>query len=624
MPPNETQHSEHQSGNEVAALIRRVMDRLSQDPAARVEALIAVEGGQQDDLSPEALLDLVYLEWAVRQEAGIDSPPEEYWRRFPQIFDQLVRQWDLEYGLDQLSSDPGWNAETAPSRPPTELPCGTSVGKYRIISPVGSGGQADVYRAVHPDLARDVILKRLRGADPLSPGDGETARQEGRLLARLEHPNIAQVYDVGLDDGAAYLVLEYVPGLSLEERQRTQPLDGPAQARLVAQIARATEAAHGLGILHRDIKPRNIVVRSDGTPKLIDFGLAELRDAWHVPPPPGQILGTLAYMAPEQAVDPRHAGPRSDIFSLGAVLYFLLTGHAPYQVDASTTLASLLDQVRGGQWDRAALSSCGGSPRLVAICRRALELSPENRYATAGEFAHDLERCGAAFPNRRRWLVAATLVVAVAAGSLARQPVVRTAATPPPPLALEAPSLQIHRHDADQTIALTDAVPLSSGQSIRLEARVPANHVLVLFSINGIGHLQQIASAPAEPHGRVWNYPAEGSVAPLAGPVGTECLFVVAGLDEATVTQAVRAAWSTPADWPALPEATVLRLTGTALTTEQTGRDLGAPRASRNPVDRVRATLLKFAISLTGQTPWLEALAFAHQEDADSESVENP
>jgi serine/threonine protein kinase len=200
-----------------------------------------------------------------------------------------------------------------------------------VIAPLDAGGQGLVYRGLHPTLGRDVVIKLSRAAG--GPADRDRLQEEGRILADLEHPNLARVYDLDVHDGRAFLVMEYVRGPHLEQFARQRPPSPRQAAALVAPVAQALAAAHRRGVVHRDVKPKNILIDEAGRPRLIDFGLARLEDAWHqAPSEEGEVAGTLAYMPPEQARDAAEVGPRSDVFSLGGVLYFLLTGKPLYGV----------------------------------------------------------------------------------------------------------------------------------------------------------------------------------------------------------------------------------------------------------------------------------------------------
>jgi serine/threonine-protein kinase len=213
-------------------------------------------------------------------------------------------------------------------------------------------------------------------------------RAEAEALAQLQHPNIVQVYEVGEQDGRPFFSLEYVDGGSLERRIQHTPQPPRQSAELIEVLARAVHAAHQRGIIHRDLKPANILLTSDGTPKVTDFGLAKQLGGRTGLTHTGAIMGTPSYMAPEQAQGQvRSTGPAADVYSLGAILYELLTGRPPFQ---GTSYLEVLDAVRYQD----AIPPTYFVPRLPrdleTICLRCLQKSPERRYASAQALADDL------------------------------------------------------------------------------------------------------------------------------------------------------------------------------------------------------------------------------------------
>ncbi len=628
-----------------AALSAKLLGRLrtlrdqSPPPKPRVEDVLQAEGLRAETLDLDVLTDLVYAEWTLRTEQGETLVQGEYRQRFPMISEQLERQWFLEQGLAELSQDPTWNR---PTQPPTDSGCAEQlefdfIGKYKVVSRLGAGGQAEVFRAVHPELLRDVVIKVLRPAwrvdtslirDPADPALVSRVFEEGRLLARLSHPHVAQVYDIGQHVGFPFLVMEFVPGLSLDQYQRTHSLSWPEVARLLAQVTRAVSAAHAQGIVHRDIKPQNIVVRDDGQPKLIDFGLAQMCDAWHPQELLPGISGTLGYMAPEQASGvAADVGPHSDIFSLGAVLYFLLTGQPPYQGSPSRTgvnLLAILERAKRCEWDRKILDAPGMPAPLVAICVRAMAAQPAARFATAFEFAEALDKF-AAGSKSRVWTIAIAatvlLIVSIVTASVSQFSKkynlnsVKAESNPvrSSPQAVRA-DLRIRVRREMNTLDLTDAVPLSDGEEIRIEARISAGVSLMLFAISGDGKLQHVISVPSQTEDRSWRYPEDlAETVPLTGPAGTECLLVIGSAEPTPSVDQIQTAWGVDVEWPSLPASTVLRLIGSKTTIEQLSRDLGTPKATRlTPTDHVSKTLERFAHQLKPQCQLLEGLAFSH------------
>ncbi len=331
--------------------------------------------------SEAAAVDLIYAEYLLWEEAGRLPHAEDFLRRFPQYTDALRRQFDVhavltsESPLDDLLADLPATAESRVESP--SIP--NTIGKYRIIESLGTGGQAEVYRAVHPTLGKDVVLKLGRPKSSLDLPPDARLIAEGRILAEIEHANLARVYDLDFHEGRPYLVLEYLRGLNLAQYVQRNPMPPRTAAALVAKIARAVGVVHRQGVLHFDIKPQNIVVDEHGDPKLLDFGLARWETLWNESgSPPVTIGGTVAYMPPEQARgDVRHVGPRSDVFALGGVLYYLLAGQSPYGPGG---LMEVWNRAKQGDYDRAALRGKVRSRRLQEICARALAVRIEDRY----------------------------------------------------------------------------------------------------------------------------------------------------------------------------------------------------------------------------------------------------
>jgi eukaryotic-like serine/threonine-protein kinase len=257
-------------------------------------------------------------------------------------------------------------------------------GRYRVERALGNGAMANVVLARDEELGRLVAVKLLD--EQLAADHDFRARftREGRLAAGLSHPNVVTVFDAGEAEGRPYIVMEYVDGATLEDRLRAEGALQPDEVRVIAQqVAAGLEHAHSQGLVHRDLKPGNLIQRSDGTIKIADFGIArgshgtELTEA-------GTILGTAAYLAPEQAEGGR-VTPRTDLYSLGVVLYELLTGERPWRVD------SLADLGRRRTEPVPELPSRVPADLRHAVAR-ALEPEPDDRPATAAEFADLLRK----------------------------------------------------------------------------------------------------------------------------------------------------------------------------------------------------------------------------------------
>jgi serine/threonine protein kinase len=268
-----------------------------------------------------------------------------------------------------------------------------SIGRYAIISLLGTGGLGRVYLARGGWLDRDVAIKLTPGGSQLSPEDRTRLRREALAVARLSHPNIVAIYDVNETDEYTYTVLEYVEGGDLRQRMGGAPWPPVAAAQLVLTLALAVEHAHSLGIVHRDLKPSNILLTAEGKPKISDFGLAKLigeqQEAATVTFE-GTVMGTPSYMAPEQTMGAiQDIGPATDIYALGTILYELLAGRRPFQ---GGTVQEMFVQVQVRRPDPPSRWVHGIPDELDLICLRCLEKSPGDRYATADELAGALER----------------------------------------------------------------------------------------------------------------------------------------------------------------------------------------------------------------------------------------
>jgi len=263
-------------------------------------------------------------------------------------------------------------------------------GGYELLCEIGRGGMGVVYKARQPALDRTVALKMIL-AQHLS--DAEMVRRfrvEARAAARLEHPNIVHIHEVGCQHGQHYLVMEYVGGGNLAQRIAQGPLDPRDAARMVAEIARAVDHLHQAGIVHRDLKPSNVLLDQEGHPHVTDFGLAKLFEPGSQTTISAGIAGTASYMSPEQAAGHgAQVGPAADIYGLGAILYEMLTGRPPFS--GENMLDVLLEVV--SREPTAPRRLRPDVPReLELICLRCLSKRPEDRYPSAGALAEDLER----------------------------------------------------------------------------------------------------------------------------------------------------------------------------------------------------------------------------------------
>jgi serine/threonine-protein kinase len=367
---------------------------------ARVETYLA----QQPSLRSEsdAVLDLIYNEIVLREEAGEVPQLGEYLDRFPQFAAELRLQFEVEEAirlgrLDESDDDPTLAVRNLADRASHARPV---VPGYEVLEELGRGGMGVVYRARQVRLNRIVALKTILAGDHATPEAAVRFLAEAEAVARLQHPNIVQIFAFGEHEGRPYFEMEYVPGGNLAARMNGKEWVPKDAARLVETLARAIHEVHKLGIVHRDLKPANILLSAEGDPKIADFGLAKwlnvetglTRSQW--------IVGSPHYMAPEQAgAGSGVIGPAADVYSLGAILYELLTGQPPFR---AATVLETLEQVKRAvpvipTRLRAAL------PRdLVTICLKCLEKEPARRYAGADILAEDLRRFCAGEPIQAR------------------------------------------------------------------------------------------------------------------------------------------------------------------------------------------------------------------------------
>ncbi|HEV3145897.1 MAG TPA: serine/threonine-protein kinase [Gemmataceae bacterium] len=281
-----------------------------------------------------------------------------------------------------------------------EPPASFSIPGYEILGELGRGGMGVVYKARQIRAERLVALKLMLHAGHAGSKARERFGLEVQAVARFQHPNIVQLYEVGEADGLPYFTLEFVPGGTLSKKIDLSLLSVRETATFMVILARAIGYAHRAGVVHRDLKPGNVLLAADGSPKIADFGLArKLGDDTHLTHT-GAVVGTPSYMAPEQASAETSAiGPAADIYALGAILYELLTGRPPF---VGATVLDIFDQVRNSE----PLPPSALQPRvprdLETICLKCLQKDPAKRYTTADELAADLERFGRGAPIKAR------------------------------------------------------------------------------------------------------------------------------------------------------------------------------------------------------------------------------
>ena len=265
--------------------------------------------------------------------------------------------------------------------------CRHWIGDYELLDVVGRGGMGIVHKARHHALNRIVALKVTREDRVLTSETALRFRREAAAVAKLDHPHIVPIYEVGESAGQQFYSMAFIEGISLAQLVAVAPLTSQRAAALLQPVAAAIAYAHSQGVVHRDLKPENILLDGSDRPRVTDFGAAVCSDADSRLTLAGEVLGTPSYMSPEQAQGaPHEVGPRSDVYSLGATLYCLLTGRPPFRSAAPLdTLKQVVerDPVSPRQLNPAV------DRDLETICLKCLEKSPERRYASASELAND-------------------------------------------------------------------------------------------------------------------------------------------------------------------------------------------------------------------------------------------
>jgi Tol biopolymer transport system component/predicted Ser/Thr protein kinase len=335
-------------------------------------------------------------------EAALDLPPGQRsaylakaFRDAPQLRDTVVRLFSDYHRLGDFLDDPAFSPDPATTLSDTGpvahvLVAGDKLGRYVIVEPLGAGGMGAVYRARDEKLERIIAIKILPPGMLTGDESRRRFRKEALALAKLSHPNIAPVYDVGEQDGIDYIVMECVAGQTLATRLRAGPLSVKEATSILLQVAQALEEAHEQGVIHRDLKPANVMITPRGHVKVLDFGIAKLlaptaSESIASITEAGFIVGTPLYMSPEQAQG-KDVDARSDLWSLGVIYYECLTGSTPFQAESSIAIFHGIVMK-----DPAPLSECrpDAPPLANAIVLQSLAKDPAARYQSASETIRD-------------------------------------------------------------------------------------------------------------------------------------------------------------------------------------------------------------------------------------------
>jgi eukaryotic-like serine/threonine-protein kinase len=410
------------------------------------------------------------------------------------------------------------------------IAAGTRLGPYEIVSPLGAGGMGEVYRARDAKLGRDVAIKVLPEAFARDPDALDRFEREARAVAALSHPNILSIFDFGSHEGIAFAVMELLEGETLRQKLASGPFSQPKVIEYAAQIARGLAAAHEKGIVHRDLKPENLFVTKDGHVKILDFGLARQvalpADAGDTmsptlarPTEAGVILGTVAYMSPEQ-VQGLPVDHRADIFAFGCVLYELISGRRPFSGASAVERMHAILRDEPAELPAAVRGPAASLERVVRTC---LAKDPRDRWQSAGDLARELSWLGqerrqdgvAPGTARRlpmRWLpwTVAVLVAAIAIGFAASRgkapgpgPVVRFSVKPPEKTSFERNVLGV------------PFAPSPDGRRIVFMANARGRPVLWLWSV-----AEETAIQLAD---------TDGAISPFWSPDGLTLAFFADG-----------------------------------------------------------------------------------------------
>jgi eukaryotic-like serine/threonine-protein kinase len=362
-------------------------------------------------MSPDPRLSELLAHWEVALSGAQPTSVEDLCRDCPELVEPLRREIQNLQATRQLTRS-GEGAKPASGPADASLQTVAAEGAadaargrpgiagYELLGVLGHGGMGVVYKARQTALGRVVALKMVRGGGHACEADLARFRAEAQAIARLQHPNLVQVYEVGEYQGEPWFSMEYVAGGSLHDQIDGKPQPPRQAAELARTLALALHAVHRQGVVHRDLKPANVLLTADGTPKVMDFGLAKSLDGEAGPTVTGRVLGTPSYMAPEQARG--HGwliGPATDVYALGAVLYELLTGRPPFQGESAW---DTIQQVTSQEPVPPRRLQPKVPRDLETACLKCLEKDPKKRYASAEALADDLGRFLAGEPTKAR------------------------------------------------------------------------------------------------------------------------------------------------------------------------------------------------------------------------------
>ncbi|MGE0609242.1 MAG: protein kinase [Pirellulales bacterium] len=372
----------------------------------RIEAILEAEADTEAELDRDSLLrELLAIELQARQSRGDAPTIADYTGRFPNQLPILEEVFAAHAGTPQVAATvdfsfqpddtraPAADVETGAASAATQhgpTPHARQFGDYEILEEIARGGMGVVYRARQMRLNRMVALKMIKSGDLADTHEVQRFFAEAEAAARLEHPHIVPIYEIGEHQGQHFFSMKLVEGASLKARLAEGPMPAREAAELLKPLAAAVQFAHERGIVHRDLKPANVLLDRHGWPRVTDFGLAKQFGGDSELTKSGQVMGTPSYMPPEQAAgEIGQIGPHSDVYSLGAILYCALTGRPPFQ---AASVMETLQQVQNREPVAPRQLNPTVDRDLETICLKCLEKSPARRFPSAQALSEELDR----------------------------------------------------------------------------------------------------------------------------------------------------------------------------------------------------------------------------------------
>ena len=347
----------------------------------------AAQSDSGDD--PDAALAELFSELSERAARGEQVDIEEIAQMHPEFGADLKELWGTVVVANAVGTDAVVDQRRVGNDVSAvfELPC--RIGDYELQEELGRGGMGVVYKALHVSLNRIVAVKMLLRGRFASSADQARFRAEAEAIAQLDHPNIVPVYEVGQLEGNIYFSMKYVKGQTLQQLLASGPMDARNAAQIMALVSRAIDFAHRRGVLHRDLKPSNILIDDEGQPHVNDFGLAKQLSDRESLTRSGAVIGTPAYMSPEQAAGHRgQVGPLSDVYAMGSILFHAIAGQPPFQGDSAVDVV-----LRVLEEDAPPVRTINPNAdrELEMVVTRCLQKPADLRYQSAAKLAEDLE-----------------------------------------------------------------------------------------------------------------------------------------------------------------------------------------------------------------------------------------